>query len=131
MLFLLQGLPVLTVLGDTFPSRVAPSLYESLAHVSPSGNTLRRVMVVHSLREFEDLAVQLTSQHSPRLLQGLKQCLANVVEKSRGLFDTVEAVDKFVRGMMAVQEVKQGLKARKTQSEDYHIIVNNRRPRHV
>lgn len=119
---------MLTVLGDTFPSRVAPSLYASLAGLSTSGDTLLNTLVVHSLREFEDLAVKLTSsRRSLGSLLKLKKCLSDVVENSRGLFDTVSAVDNFVRGMMAVQETKyvQSIQ-RSKESGDYHIIVTNK-----
>jgi protein O-GlcNAc transferase len=59
------GLPVLTCLGDTFASRVAGSLLNSIGLPE---------MVAHSLEEYESLALKLARE--PELLSATKQKLA-------------------------------------------------------
>ncbi|OQR80956.1 hypothetical protein ACHHYP_16966 [Achlya hypogyna] len=58
------GLPVLTLAGDTFASRVGVSL---------STNTNRTLMVVHSAKEYQDTAVLLARQRHllPHIKEGM------------------------------------------------------------
>jgi len=70
------GLPVLTILGDSFPSRVAASLYASFP-ASPldkgqggadgEENLAARLLVRQSQQDFEDAAVALVARGSPAL----------------------------------------------------------------
>ena len=73
------------------------------------------------------MAVNLTFPQSTLVLEQLKACLYDIVQNSRGLFDTVEAVDKFIRGMMALQEVRYGHNTGKIprNHRDYHVIVTD------
>lgn len=78
----LQGLPVLTLCGEAFPSRVVTSLYASLlqsTHSSvpsvpfaPSGSLndqpahlLNSLLVTHSAKEFVDTAVRIVRATRP------------------------------------------------------------------
>jgi hypothetical protein len=108
------GLPVLTVLGDSFPSRVAASLYSSLLRDSadneadsmPQSNVLYPVLTASSLREFEDTAVQLSRDSVESVLPGLKRALGNAVATRSGLFNTTRGVVTFIRGMQTIKEVQ-------------------------
>lgn len=71
------GLPVLTCSGETFASRVAGSLL--LAAGMPE-------LITYSLREYEMLALQLTTQ--PERLQKLRMRLEST-RRSSPLFDTL------------------------------------------
>jgi predicted O-linked N-acetylglucosamine transferase (SPINDLY family) len=59
------GLPVLTCMGDTFPSRVGASLLAAAGLPE---------LITHSLAEYEALALRLARE--PALLDGLRQRLA-------------------------------------------------------
>jgi protein O-GlcNAc transferase len=82
---MMAGLPVLTYMGSSFPSRVAASLV--MANGIPE-------MVTHSLQEYEDTAVRLAA--APAELKELKARVA-ANRHTHALFDT----DSFCRNMEA------------------------------
>jgi hypothetical protein len=108
------GLPVLTILGDSFPSRVAASLYASFPASPFDGgqggadgeeNPAARLLVRQSQRDFEDAAVALVARGSPALRR-IRAWLAAAVAARAGLFDTGRGVAAFLYGMQAVKEVQ-------------------------
>lgn len=139
-----QGLPVLTVLGDSFPSRVGASLYSSFlssSDDSSSSGTVSRfrhsdlyeVLAAQSLREFEDTAVRLALGVQREKLDGggslpavsaslshLKAVLHDTIVTNSGLFNTTRGVDMFIRGMQSIQEIEY-----LTRRESiYHVVVS-------
>jgi protein O-GlcNAc transferase len=73
---LMAGLPVLTYMGQAFPSRVAGSLLHAIGLPE---------LVTHTLEEYESLALELAGQ--PHLLAGIKARLA-AHKSTHALFDT-------------------------------------------
>lgn len=73
---LMAGLPVLTYMGESFPSRVAGSLLHAVGLPE---------MVTHSHAEYESKALQLASE--PAKLMAVKEKLAQIRDRS-ALFDT-------------------------------------------
>ncbi len=129
---------MLTVLGDSFPSRVCASLYESFASLHHSDVDLRTdsvgspsdlsgVMVAQSLRDFEDVAVRLLTG-SRRVLRATRGILAAAIREKRGLFDAERSVMNFVRGMQSLRTAAQfsaeaaGSGKRRAGSH-YHVAV--------
>lgn len=128
---LLQGLPVLTINGDAFPSRVGASLLSSFRQpisrssdkaTSPRRNydpfqLIEKVLVTFSKKSFEDVAIRLL--RSPKSLLRLRELLNKARSYKRsadtydtptprekvGLFDTKQLVQDFVHAMEATGEV--------------------------
>ncbi|MBV1776442.1 tetratricopeptide repeat protein [Burkholderiaceae bacterium DAT-1] len=73
---LLSGLPVITLAGHSFPSRVASSLLKAVGMES---------LITHSREEYEQLAIRLAN--APAELAAIKQRL-NDNKRSYPLFDT-------------------------------------------
>ncbi len=73
---LLAGLPVLTCMGQSFPSRVAGSLLHAIG--SPE-------LATHSPAEYEDLALTLAT--TPKLLRDIRERIA-ANRSTHPLFDT-------------------------------------------
>jgi hypothetical protein len=91
------GVPVITVRGDSWPSRVAASLAEALGV---------KEIVVDSLAQYEDLAVELAG--SSLRLRMIKQNLTQQ-RNSAPLFDTKRWVANFESGLQeAWQRFDQG-----------------------
>jgi len=80
---LMAGLPVVTVMGQSFPSRVAGSLLHAIGLPE---------LVTHSHAEYEALALALA--HDPVRLQALKQKLA-ANRRTQPLFDTARFTRDF------------------------------------
>jgi len=74
---LMAGLPVLTYMGQSFPSRVAGSLLHTLG--------MAEDLTTHSLQDYEDKAIALAS--NPQTLQQVRQKLA-IQKQNSPLFDT-------------------------------------------
>jgi len=121
------GLPVLTVVGGTFPSRVGASLYASLR----PGVTVRSTtninqdnankrlsqeeeeeeedralcshMVRTSVKDFELFAAHVVTKQ-PELLLKMSQLLARTIVENRGIFNIEISTRNFLRGMEALKE---------------------------
>lgn len=124
-----QGLPVLTLLGEAFPSRVAASLYASFSHHAQCNGAaaelseclLADTMVADSAKEFVDTATRIARlviaqrqrQHSqaegnPPSSQVLGQAavLQEAIEGGKGFFNATRNVELFVRGMQVLEDAK-------------------------
>ena len=115
----LQGLPVLTMQGDDYPARVAASLYAGLRPSSGPSRGPGPLMVVDSLRAFEDTAVRLlrnrysTDRYTGPQIRGhskggqsdVLRTVGSMLLSTRGL-DELEAARKFLGVMEAVAEVE-------------------------
>jgi hypothetical protein len=133
-----QGLPVLTLQGEAFPSRVAASLYASFTHdvqcdapagiPSYPGCLLEKILVTDSAKDFVDtatrvahfLADQRRLPHKQRPEGAgtadlgrlhLASTLDDVIEGMQGLFNATRNVELFVRGMQALQETRNAVSA--------------------
>lgn len=74
---LMAGLPVLTYMGQSFPSRVAGSLLHTLGMADE--------LTTHSLQDYEDKAIALATH--PQALQQVRDKLA-IQKQNSPLFDT-------------------------------------------
>ena len=124
LLCIAQGLPVLTIDGNSFPSRVATSLYASFGDMR-----FPQLLVVSSMKEFVDTAKRLlshdryndyftkvdsTSRLTERhLLQSLKDELLDAIDNKMGLFNTTQAVSDFVHAGMSLVEARESGAARR------------------
>ncbi|KAF0684889.1 Aste57867_23133 [Aphanomyces stellatus] len=91
------GIPVVTLQGDRMANRAASSAVASM------GPALRHVMVTHSFKEYEDVAVLLASSRR------LRERVRAVVQDSRDssvLFDTRGFTRFFDRSIFAAWEVQ-------------------------
>ena len=130
------GLPVLTVAGGSFPSRVVMSLYESLSASLPSEGSsggggssssgssgALSPLVCDSVQQFERAAVSFattttnlgSSRTGHRSLSHLTALVTQAVLQERGIFDHEGSVRAFLRGMEGLKEargVRQGQRDR-------------------
>jgi hypothetical protein len=133
-----QGLPVLTLQGEAFPSRVAASLYASFTHdmqcdapaniQSYPGCLLEKILVTDSAKDFVDtatrvahfLAVQRRKLQKERPEGAgkadlgrlhLASTMNDAIEGKQGLFNATRNVEFFVRGMQALQEARNSVSA--------------------
>ena len=111
------------MLGDSFPNRVAASLYGSFVPSSEGDGTsstlpLGDVLVVDSIREFADTAVRIAASRSSSsssrsggtqigLMDMMQGVLGELIDKESGLFGEARTVYTFIRAMQAIQEVSQ------------------------
>lgn len=130
-----QGLPVLTVCGDSFPNRVAASLYASFLRpvfytpfdVPEATELYERmqltngILVATNVKEMEDTAVRLL-RHRTGTLSAMRLSLQRVVKGGTGIFDTPRAVHSFLRGMKAMYEAYV-LQSRLSTSRRYNILL--------
>lgn len=96
--------PIVTLWGDTFPSRVAASLISHTVSLSGSSDAPGLAdMVPHSLKDYEDLAVLLAHDPSKRL-----RLRAEIAAQSLRcpLFDTKRTAEAVERALEAMHEVK-------------------------
>jgi hypothetical protein len=142
-----QSLPVLTLRGYSFPSRVAASLYASFIYprdasesdtsveiASTCALVMNDLLVVDSAKEFVDVAVRLSRRRVPGANMASrfdwvswhneplspKRCLFSLIENRAGLFNATRNVETIIRGMEVVQEVRQQGNAR---GRRYHAVV--------
>ena len=102
------ALPVLTVTGGSFPSRVGTSLYESLykAQIQTSDDAVVcGHFMLASVKDFELSAIQLARSQTS-LLQHMSRLLARAVLNEQGIFNTVGSTEVFLRGMEALKEAR-------------------------
>ena len=95
------GLPLLTMAGGDVASRVGVSLLHSM-----NEDDLFSTFVVHSIKEFEDVAVRIA--RNPVLARKLRQLLMSRVEKLDHMppvFDTASYVRNLEVGLMMAWEV--------------------------
>ena len=107
------AVPVLTVKGGTFGSRVGVSLYESLC-ASRDGNNgggdeedgicMYRTLVRDSMIDFEDSAVSFARQ--PATLHRLQHRLAVQASRSHAIFNHQKPSADFLRGAAVLVEVE-------------------------
>jgi len=137
---LYQGLPVLTVCGDSFPNRVVASLYASFLRpvfYAPADDDGPRdtaellermqrasgILVATNVKEMEDTAVRLLRHHPEvGVLSVLRSSLQWVIEREAGIFDTPRAVHSFLRGMKAMYEAYV-LQPQLSSSRRYNIVL--------
>jgi protein O-GlcNAc transferase len=100
------GLPVLTLAGDAFASRVGTSL---LHNAGPSQNLL----VAHSIIEYEELAVELSMNR-----KFLGRVRSDLLEAAPPLFNTAGWVAKFEAALSSMWEIH-------VQDVVGHVIVGN------
>ncbi len=101
-----QGLPVFTLLGESFPSRVASSLYASLPEM---WNTL---FTVSSTKEFVDAIVAMLDgrirniETSKQLLRYQKLKLFQHMANEYGFFNEKQHVQHLLVALAALKEEK-------------------------
>ena len=126
----------MTVCGDSFPNRVAASLYASFLRpdfylTSPQAGEvlyertkrMNSILVATTVKELEDTAVRLLKPHTGALA-AMTTNLHRLIESSVGVFDTPRAVHTFLRSMKAMFEAY-ALQPRQvsTSSRRYNIII--------
>ena len=121
-----QGLPVLTISGDSFPSRVASSLISSFSGDDQLSyhpfDDLEKLLVMPSKKSYEDAAIRLMT--CPRCLQNMRDLLqrARIMDGGEnaappvGLFNTERLVGDFFHAMEAVGEVDRIIDRKKLNS---------------
>jgi len=97
---LVGQLPVLSIRGDSFPSRVAVSLITSLCdgEIDPICNAL----LPSSVKQFQDSAVKFATH--PRALKSIRKKIFNAQALKKGIFCTARGVDDFLSSMYALSE---------------------------
>jgi predicted O-linked N-acetylglucosamine transferase (SPINDLY family) len=97
---LIGQLPVLSIIGDSFPSRVAVSLISSLCdgEIEPICSTL----LPSSVKQFQDSAVRLATH--PRALESIRKKLFNAQVHKKGIFCEARGVDDFLSTLYALAE---------------------------
>ena len=105
------GLPLLTVRGDQFPTRVGLSLLKAL-------DAGQEILAVDSLRDFEQTSVFLTT--TPRGRRVLRRLRARLAEDGRGsrLFDTARFTADLERAYHLVWEASAAAR-----SLAHHVVV--------
>lgn len=99
------AVPVLTVPGGSFPSRVGASLYGSLCGDSEQGDKwVCALLMPRSVKEMQDTAIKLAQ--SRERLETLRRSLARMQLEQVGLFHPSQGVRDFLWGMQALYEVK-------------------------
>ncbi|KAF0687141.1 Aste57867_21112 [Aphanomyces stellatus] len=78
-------LPLVTLWGNTFASRVAGSLVSAALRRGGDDDEANRIWTTHSIKEYEDVAVQLATTHQHLLTQFRTRLAANLLEAP--LFD--------------------------------------------
>ena len=106
---MIQGLPVLTVRGDSFPNRVASSLMESFAESNLLSTQeaknfvgMNDLLVVDSFIQYEDMAVRLAKSGS--VLAALKKILTEAIAFQTGIFCSICSTAVFFHGMQSMYE---------------------------
>ena len=131
---ILKGLPVLTLIGNSFPSRVASSLIHSIQQNDKTNSIdiysfLSDILITYSKKSYEDTVIKLLK--SPQIINKLKELLSNCSKyqsnsnftstsatfnskndnqkksPSLGFFNTQQLVQDFVHGMYAMYESSQ------------------------
>jgi predicted O-linked N-acetylglucosamine transferase (SPINDLY family) len=104
----LQGLPVLTVHGDSFPNRVGLSLFRSFPKSSTViSQPFDTYLVANDVKEFIEMAVRLTHPLKDELLSSvwfLKLQLIEWIIKEKGLFDSISHIEKLKRSVTSLIE---------------------------
>ncbi len=116
---LMAGLPVVTYMGDSFPSRVAGSLLHAIGLPE---------LITHSLEEYEALALNLVT--IPSFLTDVKLKLA-VNKKTYPLFDTQGFCRKLESAYLSMQRDHQQanrMDIKKTRSLDLGCGANPKNP---
>jgi predicted O-linked N-acetylglucosamine transferase (SPINDLY family) len=97
---LFGGIPVLTVQGGTFGSRVGASLYASICTELFFCN----ILVTRGTKQFQDSAVRIGG--SKQTTSALKVLLSQAIRKGLGLFLFSRGVDNFLRAMQALKDAR-------------------------
>lgn len=98
------SLPVLTLKGPDFVSRVASSLYESFNKQNQQNMILSDILVQSNIKDFENSAVEIL--HNKEYINIMKMKLNSLILNNIGLFNTKYDVENFLHGMQALQEMK-------------------------
>lgn len=124
------AVPVLTVKGGSFPSRVGLSLYESLCESADRGDEgdacVFRTLIRDSVADFEDSAVAFAMQ--PSALHKLQHRLALEVVRSRAIFNHQRSSEEFLRGAAVLTELEQKRNQWPTRGRDRGDDRSSRRP---
>jgi predicted O-linked N-acetylglucosamine transferase (SPINDLY family) len=131
------GLPVLTMLGPSFASRVAASLYASFdveANSMPNWtfNSSRNsasagigcrnsMLVASSLREMEDRSVRLS--YSQRQRDALKVKLEKDISSQKGIFNTERSVVTTLRSMQLVVDANRADYSNSKLTDRWHTVL--------
>ena len=121
------AVPVLTVAGGTFASRVGTSLYESLCNFNFDGGgdvCLYHTLIKDSVAAFEESAVTFAKQ--PALLHALQHRLATQAKQGEAIFDYQKPSEDFLLGAMAlidVQNVRERRCLTQGSSRRPHVII--------
>jgi predicted O-linked N-acetylglucosamine transferase (SPINDLY family) len=126
------AVPVLTVSGGSFPSRVGLSLYESLCASTDgdanSDTCVYRTLIRDSVADFEDSAVAFAQ--CPASLHQLQHRLAAEAVRSQALFNHQRSSVEFLRGAAVLMEVekRRGDWPARTRGEDGssrkpHVVI--------
>lgn len=107
------NVPLVTLWGDTFPSRVAASLLANALERFPE-------LTPHSLKDYEAVAVRLAQ--TPALLRRYRHELASHTLSSP-LFDTKQTASHLEAAYRAMHDLTQRMSAGKTR---FHVLVRPR-----
>ena len=100
------GIPLITLEGSLYQSRVAGSHLRTLQHND---------LIVKTYRQYEDLAVHLATH--PAQLSKVRQSLAKEKLKAKGLFDSTAWVANFKRAVLSMWRVHLACEV------PHHIVV--------
>lgn len=109
------NVPIVTLWGDTFPSRVAASLIQNAL---PEFSEL----TPHSLKEYEELAVQLAL--SPALLRRYRRELASHALKSP-LFDSKHTTASLERSYELMHDLTHHVKTSQATKKRFQVVVTS------
>jgi len=94
------------MLGDSFPNRVAASLYHSFISIHPmtAEKILLPLLVTHNIQEYEQHAIELCA-HGKLSVMKLHQILLKYVIEKGGIFDSERHVKVLAAATQGIKEV--------------------------
>lgn len=125
---------MLTLAGDSFPNRVATSLYHAMDSDNSIGDTsdvfrsksmYTDLLVTYSLRDFEDHAVRLCQPHNRPLLQRLTLQLHKAIALQAGIFDSDEHSKRLFVALSALKESRRAGERLRKQKEFFAASPSN------
>jgi hypothetical protein len=114
---------VLTILGYSFPTRVVPSLYDSFfgnKKAEDDYHFLINHLVVYSMKEFEDSAIQIANSVTAHgQLSKFQRIISEAISQKTGFFCSSCSAADFYFGMQSLFEANTIIKT------FLHIFGNN------
>ena len=113
---MVQGLPLLTVAGGSFPNRVGVSLYESLTLSSSFIDKIRytfgvelenltNLLICYSVKEFQDTAVRIVNKKSSDSINNILKLALRISNLERnGIFSSDRLAFIFYRSVLCMYE---------------------------